>query len=223
MPEGLPPSARRAVMAIRTGYADQLARYYAMRFDSRPAYLPAMYDAPAQRESVWYEMLIYAHARGFNPLWGVHLLVARAMRQNVPPNPWSLVSDESLSSYCRQGEILYNEAVSSVKSSLATLIQQVEPLQLMQSLTAGSAIDRVKQQTELNPVLELLWRDSRRVPTDTYLVTRARLEYACCPAVYGDSSYPVEWLTGRKLVSLFEVSNEPIVKPPAVNELLVNM
>lgn len=227
LPEDITDLDRVATLAIRAYYQQQLGVYYAMRADGREPWLPGRYDRPPTPEhqkarwAVWYGMLLAARRASYNPLWGVDWVVGRAMVQNVPPNPYTLVNDANTPTIVAHGLGMCQDAATRVRQSVGVLLTYVMPQMLLHRLTAESALNGLSLEVGLDPVIELLWRDSRKIKSPVSLRTRARLAYACCPSVYGHPTFPESFLKVRKLTRLFEVPYEPMVATTAVNELLV--
>jgi len=113
-----------------------------------------------------------------------------------------LVDQRRVPLYNDAGRSIGRDQMYAVKSSIAGLSNSLvvgalvlgtkEPVDLLRWLMS---------QQQLDPVIELLWRDAKAIPYGEELVISAKLAYASCPRVY--SQLPMQWIEDKELIAYF--------------------
>lgn len=216
---------------VRMKYQFAAARSLSMRDTYNQVVIPSTYDRPASKRQsdrkycVWYEAVLAARSEEprYNPLWAVDYHTMRRMVANQPVNPQSFCNRVYSGAYMEYGRRRMFDALAVAESTIISLGSHIDVFEVTHGLTPTAAIEELALQTDLDPVMELLWRDLRSIECDDLLVLKARLAYASYPSVYGGVGYPEGWKQRRKLNPLFEVSSDAgeLVEAPAVNGLLI--
>lgn len=181
------------------------------------------------KNCVWYDIL--ARSWGlFNPLLAIktdfedvvetretllpNLITKRVGKQDIPVVDGRLICDPSrkehyLDQAREQGLFQRSRALSTITA----LTMSVDAVADLYGITDPAMIlSTLKQQTKLDPVLELYWRTCRNLETSEHLKTEAQIAAACSFWLYGN--FPRDWLSTNKLFNVFRVCNGIECVPP---------
>lgn len=225
LPEDCTPDDRARAMCVRTYFDMQSARYLPIRIGSYTSGILKVWDKPKNGLCVWHKIVKAAKGK-YNPLWAVAYVTESAALKNGPLTPAACADRDNAPMFFQHGAQLFRNASAKVIATKRLLTVDIAGYEYAHGVCSESALHAIAQTISLDPVMELLWKDARKIKADPLLIARARIAYSSFPGLYVSETYPSEWLGNRKLRRLFEVDanvEATMVNETAADELLVTI
>lgn len=188
--------------------------------------IPKTLDFPKSMQSVWYMAVTSGRKGCYNPLWAVDYHALNQLSDGKPFSAWAIADDALSGAYKQHGYVSTRKAVARLTATLASLNESVPAHGYMYNLDDEAALESVRSTADLDPVVELLWRDRKGVQSSALLQCSAVLNYAFTPLAYAHPSYPEDWLVKRELRAWFgkqsydDEDDGEFARAPAVDGLL---
>lgn len=136
----------------------------------------------------------------YNPLWAMHMQMHESIEYS---RPFIQGTHKRAAEYISHGLSCAKLQLTIAETTAYVLDAVVPSQQRLFALPLATALITVKERNELDPVVELLYRDSHDLAIEEELVSWARACYSAYPGVY--QQVPAQSRKKFKIYELFEV------------------
>lgn len=206
LPDGIPLLEMRASRMIRWFFIKEMERLRRAR-TAGAVYKPTLdHDMPDSGYCVWYQ-IYKTYAGEVNPLWGIREEIDHLIPLNRDVDPRKVLRKAHINEYREYGSRASNDCRIEAESAIYALVERLPVVKMSFGFTDDkTAMEMVRQQGALDPVIQLVFCVARSIPVESKLKGLAMARWAYCPHIY--QGMPQSILEKYDLLNLFGVSDD---------------
>lgn len=196
-------------------YRESRRRFYNVRSG-----LPMVSDARLDMPAATCEKILATADGSFNPLWAIRMITDEAIHYNRDlSGRLNTITYKRAAEYASYGMDWAKQQREIADSSCHVLKERVAMRCSSFAISLGSGLRMIKEEAELDPVVELAYRCHHEIDVDEVLRNWAGVCYSFFPPIYSQLS--AEWRKSQKLYDLFRVPDgySVIDRPAAISGL----